>query len=137
MLPAKGVVFCKIFGRTIDDGHGVRKLAPPFRGVGEEHSDATVDIDERVTSGCPGAITDGIELLFHRVQVGRDGFEAQRTLMEGELAEAFLAHRTGVVDRTDQVDSVTSDKRQHIVGGGVESGCSGCRLPPVALDEAW
>src|SRR5262249_2591269 len=98
----------------------VGELATPSARVGEQRSDAAVDVDPRVASRRSRVARHPIELFLARREILRERFEHARALMEGATRERGSAVATPEVEHRVEVEPPARRDADLLAGDGVE-----------------
>ena len=86
VLAQERAAFAERFYVTVDVDRVVRHLAASFAAVAEQHADAAVDVELRVTQRGAGARRQRVEVVAVLAQVRGEGLEHGGPLVERQLA---------------------------------------------------
>ena len=118
--PDEGATFAQRLRTTVHVVGLVRKLPPTAARVGEQGSDASVDVDPRVAARGTREGGDTIELLLSRREILRERLQHARTLVEGHPAQRRATDRATVVEHRGEVEPLARGDRYFVTGDRVE-----------------
>ena len=126
------------FHRPVDEHRGVGQFPAALAGIGEQHPDAAVDVDDGIPLRGTGPRRDGIELFAFAVQVGGQRLERQGPLVKGHVPQRWSTNGSRMIQHGHHVDRVGADDGHRFSGGGVEQfGPFSGRTLPAACDIAF
>ena len=105
-------------------------------GVSEEGAGAALDVDPAVGARGAGVAREGVERLLALQQVGRQGLEQGRALLEVQLQQRGHAHRAGVVQGLGEIERLGMGVGDCAAVDGAAQQAGGLGADPAVGDEA-